>query len=114
MEEIKVKRFTDAKNIVVESVPDKITLHDNFYQLEWDVVLEVDDEILGKAEKHFKGNTRILKNKIIAVEVAHNKIQQTYDVTTVTLSETANYNICFKTYEEACAVADKIWNWINT
>jgi len=114
MEEIKVKRFTDAKNIVVESVPDKITLYDNHYQLEWDVVLQVDDEILGKTEKYYKGNCRILKNKIIAVEVAHNKIQHTYDVVPVTLSETSNYNVCFKTYEEACVVADKIWNWINS
>lgn len=114
MEEIKIKRFTDAKNKVVESVPDTVILGDNFYQLIWDVVLEVDDEILGKTEKHYKGNSRILKDKIIAVEVAYNKIQETYDVVTVTVSETSNYNVCFKTYEDACIVADKIWNWLNS
>lgn len=110
--EIRVPLFDSKKFTIIESLDDRIILHEKHIECMWKCTLNETDEDAGiTKEKKYHGNKSMMKNKIISVGCAYIDSQEHYELT-VEAHKESEYTIRFKTFSEALEVKNKILQWL--
>lgn len=108
-EKISIPVFSYKNCIVIETLPDQISLEENHLEHKWSTKATKQWDGVN-ADYNFQGHEVILKNHIAAVESAYDPGKECFVCEIYFLNQSATF--AFQTFKEAIELKDKILNWL--